>query len=96
VEAEAGGGGGCSELTADPPRRSARPARGLDKPGDLLVEGERIAAVGKLDFVREYGAETGSQTPFLSVWYAHSGLAGPDRATRAKNTRFWGEEATSG
>jgi hypothetical protein len=33
-----------------------------------VVEGERIAAVGKLDFIRKYGAETGSQTPFLSVW----------------------------
>jgi hypothetical protein len=29
-----------------------------------LVEGERIAAVGKLDFIRKYGAETSSQNRF--------------------------------
>jgi hypothetical protein len=51
---------------------------------------------GKLDFVRKYGVETGSQTQFLSVWCGHSGLAGPDRAIRSKITGFWGEEAGSG
>jgi len=56
----------------------------------------RIGSDGKLDFVRKYGVETGSQTPFWSVWYRHSGLAGPDRAIRAKITGFWGGEAASG
>jgi hypothetical protein len=64
--------------------------------GWLLVEGERIAAIRKLDFVRKYGVEMGSQTQFWSVWYGHSGLAGPDRAIRAKITGFWGGEAASG
>ena len=34
---------------------------------DLLLEGERVAAVGKLEFIREDGVETGSQTQFWSV-----------------------------
>src|SRR5271165_6513133 len=56
----------------------------------------RIGSDGKLDFVREHGVETGSQTQFWSVWYGHSGLTGPDRAIRAKITGFWGGEAGSG
>ena len=56
----------------------------------------RIGSDGKPDFVRKYGVETGSQTRLWSVWYGHSGLAGPDRAIRAKITGFWGGEAASG
>jgi predicted amidohydrolase len=58
------------------------PASGLDASGDLLVEGERIAAIGKLALVRKLWRRNGQSVPVFgrmvsALWLSRAGPCDP-------------------